>query len=200
MKKWSLSLLYLLFSASLFAQGVQVGDAAPTFSLKSTKGDLQSLATYEKSKGLILIFTCNHCPYSVAYEDRIIALHHAFAKQGYPVLAINPNDPTREPEDSYDNMIKRAKDKKFPFSYLFDETQAIARAYGATRTPHVFILQRDGKNWTVKYIGAIDDNSEDAKLATQRYVENAVNALLQGQTITTTTTKAIGCTIKWKKS
>jgi alkyl hydroperoxide reductase subunit AhpC len=136
----------------------------------------------------------------VAYEDRIIALHNTFTKQGYPVLAINPNDPVREPEDSYDNMIKRAKDKKFPFAYLFDETQAIARAYGATRTPHVFVLQRDGKNWTVRYIGAIDDNSEDAKAATQRYVETAVNALLQNQTISTSTTKAIGCTINWKKS
>ncbi len=200
MKKWTLSLIALLFSVSVFAQGVQVGDAAPDFQLKSTKGDKQSLASYEKSKGLILIFTCNHCPYSVAYEDRIIALHNTFTKQGYPVLAINPNDPVREPEDSYDNMIKRAKDKKFPFAYLFDETQAIARAYGATRTPHVFVLQRDGKNWTVRYIGAIDDNSEDAKAATQRYVETAVNALLQNQTISTTTTKAIGCTIKWKKS
>jgi peroxiredoxin len=200
MKKWTLSLMALLFSVSVFAQGVQVGDKAPDFQLKSTKGDKQSLASYEKSKGLILIFTCNHCPYSVAYEDRIIALHNTFVKQGYPVLAINPNDPAREPEDSYDNMIKRAKDKKFPFSYLFDETQATARAYGATRTPHVFILQRDGKNWTVRYIGAIDDNSEDANAATQRYVEAAVNALLQNQTISTTTTKAIGCTIKWKKS
>jgi len=182
---------------TLVHEGYHVGDTARDFNLKNIDGKMVSLEGIKKAKGYIVIFTCNHCPYAVAYEDRIIALHKKYAKQGYPVIAINPNDKDRQPQDSYDNMKKRAKSKKFPFVYLYDETQEIAKAYGATRTPHVYLL--DDKR-TVRYIGAIDDNHEDASAVKEKYLENAVDALREGKEVATKETKALGCTIKWRKS
>lgn len=178
--------------------GYQVGDKAADFKLKNIDDKLFSLADQKDAKGYIVIFTCNHCPYAVKYEDRIIALNAKYAKLGYPVVAINPNDPVAYPDDNFANMKKRAKSKSFTFPYLVDETQGIAKAYGATKTPHVFVLKKEGTDLIVKYIGAIDDNTEDASAAKEKYVEQAVDALLAGKTIATTSTKAIGCGIKWK--
>lgn len=177
--------------------GYHVGDTARDFNLKNVNGKMVSLAGMKKAKGYIVVFTCNHCPYAVAYEDRIIQLHKKYSKLGYPVVAINPNDKDVQPQDSFDNMKKRAKEKKFPFAYLYDETQEIAKAYGATRTPHVYLLDKDR---VVRYIGAIDDNHEDASAVQERYLENAIDALRNGKDIATKETKAIGCTIKWRKS
>ncbi|MFN4082170.1 MAG: thioredoxin family protein [Bacteroidia bacterium] len=177
-------------------QGLHIGEKAPDFNLKNIDGKMVSLASIKNTKGYMVIFTCNHCPFSVAYEDRIIELHKKFAPKGVPVVAINPNDEERQPEDSYENMIKRAKQKKFPFVYLHDETQQVARTYGAARTPHVFLLN---SSLTTMYIGAIDDNHENAKEVNNKYLEVAVNQMLQNQPITQPETKAIGCTIKWKK-
>ena len=159
-----------------------------------------SLAGMQNNKGAIVVFTCNNCPFSIAYEDRIIALHQKYAAAGYPVVAINPNDAERVPEDSYRNMKKRAKEKKFPFVYLHDETQEIAKAYGATRTPHVFILQKDSDGiYFVKYIGAIDNNTDDPVAADKKYIETAIDELSIGSKVTIPMTKAIGCSIKWKQ-
>ncbi|MCU0329515.1 MAG: thioredoxin family protein [Candidatus Kapabacteria bacterium] len=196
--------LAILLATSLVAgelpDGVKVGDLAPTFSLKNVDGRMVSLpGSLGSQQGAILVFTCNHCPYSVKYEDRIIALHNEFAPKGYPVIAINPNDTTAVPEDSFDNMVKRAAEKGFPFPYVMDDTQAIAKAYGARRTPHVFVVSKQKKGFVIEYIGAIDDQPNDATKVEQSFVADAVQALLQQQTIATTTTKAIGCTIKWKK-
>lgn len=179
--------------------GVNVGDSAPAFSLMNVDGKKVALSDFSSSKGAIIVFTCNHCPYSLKYEDRIIALHQQFAPMGYPVIAINPNDAVTVPEDSYAQMIVRAKDKKFPFPYLVDETQEIARAYGAKRTPHVFVVSNTKDGAKVRYIGAIDDNAADASAAESFFVRDAVNALLAGNLPATPLTKAIGCTIKWKK-
>lgn len=176
---------------------LSVGDKAPLFALKNIDGKTISLA--ESEKGAIVVFTCNHCPFAKKYEDRINALNKKYEKQGYPVIAINPNDVTVAPEDSYEKMQERAKQKGFTFPYLHDETQLTAREYGATKTPHVFVLQKSGTDFWVKYIGAIDDNTDNASAAKEKYVENAVNALLAGKEVAVTTTKAIGCTIKWKK-
>jgi len=178
---------------------VKVGDKAPTFSLKNVDGRTISLADYQKEKGVVLIFTCNHCPYAQAYEERIIALHKELAPKGFPVVAINPNDPQIVPEDSYENMQKRAKEKKYPFVYLFDETQAVAKAYGAQKTPHVFLLKNTSEGFVVAYIGAIDDSPNDPKKVQKRYVAEAVEALLAGKPVPIAETKAIGCSIKWRK-
>jgi peroxiredoxin len=192
----------LLLAASVCAfaaDGYTIGSVARDFSLKNVDGKMVSLKDYPKAKGFIVIFTCNHCPYAKAYEERIIALDKKYASQGYPVIAINPNDPTAYPEDSFANMVKRAKDKGYTFPYLVDETQEVTKAYGATKTPHVYLLKKVGEQLQVAYIGAIDDNSDDAKAAKERYVEQALAALAAGTTPAVQTTKAVGCSIKWKK-
>lgn len=176
--------------------GYKVGDKATDFKLKSVDNKIYSMADYKDAKGFIVVFTCNHCPFAVKYEDRIIDLAKKYKSKGYVLLAINPNDPAAQPEDSFELMQKRAKEKKFTFPYLFDEGQKIYPQYGATKTPHVFLLD---KNLVVKYIGAIDDNVEDASEVKEKYLENAIAALEKGEEPTPNTTKAIGCTIKVKK-
>ncbi len=187
-----------LFAMSFVAPapGLKVGDKAIDFKLKNVDGKNYALADLKKAKGYVVIFTCNHCPYAIAYEERIIALHKKYEALGYPVVAINPNDKKVQPADSYEKMQERAKEKQYGFLYLYDETQEIAKTYGATRTPHVFILDKD---LTVKYIGAIDDNSESAEAVQVKYVENAIDALREGKEPSVTETKAIGCSIKWRK-
>ncbi|GAK94803.1 alkyl hydroperoxide reductase and/or thiol-specific antioxidant family (AhpC/TSA) protein [Nonlabens ulvanivorans] len=177
-------------------KGYEIGDKATDFSLMNIDGKMISLKDYDNAKGFIVIFTCNHCPYSVAYEDRIIALDKEFKEQGYPVIAINPNNPEAYPEDSYDNMKIRAKEKGFTFPYLFDAGQKIYPQYGATKTPHVFLLQKEGTSNIVKYIGAIDDNHKDANAIKNDYLRDAVTNLIKGQEIKMTKTVAIGCSIK----
>lgn len=193
-------LFAVLAYISINAQGYSVGDEAADFKLKSTKGDLISLYDYdEASKGAIVIFTCNHCPYAKAYEDRIIALDKKFKTMGYPVIAINPNDPEIVPEDSFENMVKRANEKNFSFPYLFDEKQETYKIYGATRTPHVYLLTKEGGQFKVAYIGAIDDNYKNPSAVGKEYLSDAVMALLDGKQPNPDFTKAIGCTIKSKK-
>lgn len=184
---------------SVLHKGYHIGDAATDFKLKNIDGKFVSLADYKDAKGFLVIFTCNHCPYAVAYEDRIIALDKKYSKLGYPVIAINPNDPTVQPEDSFENMKKRAAEKGFTFPYLLDEGQKIYPEYGATKTPHVFLLNKENGKNIVKYIGTIDDNYDDATDVSERYVEKAVNALLVNKPIEKPNTVAIGCTIKVKK-
>ncbi len=180
-------------------KGYRVGDTARDFKLKNIDGEMVSMKDYRDAKGFIVIFTCNHCPYAKLYEDRIIALHNEFAPQGFPVIAINPNDPDKQPEDNFENMKRRAAEKGFPFPYLVDETQEIALTYGAKVTPHVFLLKRIGQeNLKVAYIGAIDNNHKDAQKADKKYVEEAVKALLSDKAPVETSTKGIGCTIKWR--
>lgn len=175
--------------------GYQIGDVATDFSLKGVDGKMVSMANYKDAKGFIVVFTCNHCPFAVMYEDRINQLAAMYAKKGYYLLAINPNDPEVQPKDSYELMIERAKEKSFVFPYLFDEGQKIYPQYGATKTPHVFLLD---KNRVVKYIGAIDDNAQDASAVKEKYLENAIAALEKGEKPNPETTKAIGCSIKSK--
>jgi len=200
MKKSILIILVILISGSaLFAQGYKTGDKAADFKLKNVDGKEISLYNYKPAeKGAIVIFTCNHCPYAIAYEDRIIALDKEFRVKGYPVIAINPNDPVLSPEDSYEKMIVRAKEKGFTFPYLFDSTQEIYKTYGAKRTPHVYLLQKNGNDFIVKYIGAIDDNYKDATAVIQKYLANAIYSLLEDKNPDLDFTKAIGCTIKDK--
>lgn len=187
-----------VFSVTVFGQGYSPGDEARDFRLKNVDDSMVSLADFPDAKGFIVIFTTNHCPYAVAYEDRIIELDKKFKKQGYPVIAVNPNDPKAYPADSFDNMKIRAEEKGFSFPYLFDETQEVAKSYGATRTPHVYLVAKDSGKLVVKYIGAIDDNYQDASSVKERYVANAIASLEAGEPVAEKETKAIGCTIKWK--
>lgn len=186
-------------SETVVNTGYKIGDAAADFKLKNVNNKFVSLSDYKDAKGFLVIFTCNHCPYAIAYEDRIIALDKKYSKLGYPVIAINPNDPSVQPEDSFENMKKRAKEKGFTFPYLMDEGQKVYPQYGATKTPHVFLLNKENGKNIVKYIGTIDNNYEDASNADEHYVEAAVDALLAKKPIEQTTTVAIGCTIKVKK-
>ncbi len=174
-------------------KGYAIGDIAEDFALKNVDGKMVSLSDYQDSKGLIVIFTCNHCPFAQLYEQRIIDLHKKYASQGYPVVAINPNSPLAIPEDSFEKMQERARTKHYPFAYLIDEAQTVFPKFGATRTPHVFVLDNTRK---VRYIGAIDNNPEAPCATTLRYVENAVNALLKGEEPNPHSTKSVGCTVK----
>ncbi len=196
MKKQVMNLLLIMISPLLLAGGIHVGDKAEDFRLKNIDGEMVSLSDYEDAKGFVVVFTCNHCPYAKAYQDRLIEIDKKYKSLGYPVIAINSNDEKIVPEDSYPEMIKRAKDKKFTFPYLRDEDQKVAVSYGAERTPHVFLLKREGKNLIVKYIGAVDNNYKDSSAVTRKYLENAIDALLEGKNPDPSFTKAIGCTIK----
>ncbi|MBN1132919.1 MAG: thioredoxin family protein [Bacteroidales bacterium] len=174
------------------------GDRAVEFNLKNIDGKMVSLSDYSDQKGVIVVFTCNPCPFAKAYENRIIQLHNNFLEKGYPVVAINPNDEEISPEDTFEKMKERAGEKNFPFPYLKDETQAVYKAYGATRTPHIYLLQNDRGTFRVVYIGAIDDNAMDSAAVIQRYVEDAIASLEAGAKPDPEFTKAIGCTIKTK--
>jgi len=189
-----------LMAANVFAQkdGYKVGDKARDFNLKSVDGKMVSMASQEDANGFLVIFSCNTCPYVVAYEDRMIALHEKFAPMGYPVIAINPNDKNISPGDSFENMQKRAKDKNFPFAYVYDESQEVTRAYGATKTPEVYLLEREGDDLVVKYIGAIDNNFRQPEKANEKYVEKAMEDVLNKRLVAQNSTKAIGCTIKFR--
>lgn len=179
--------------------GYEVNDAAADFKLKNIDGKMVSMADFKDAKGFIVIFTCNHCPYAKAYESRIIALDKKYKNLGYPVIAINPNDPVVNEEDSYEKMQVRAKEKGFTFPYLFDEGQKVYPQFGATKTPHVYILQKSGTENIVKYIGAIDDNHEDEDAVKNKYVESAIDNLMAGKDPSPEKTKAVGCGIKAKK-
>ena len=190
---------FIALTSFLPESGYKPGDKAIDFKLKNIDGKMVSLDDFPDAKGFIVVFTCNHCPFSKKYEHRIIALDNKYKAKGYPVIAINPNDGQNYPEDNYANMQQRAKEKGFTFPYLQDESQQIAATYGAAHTPHVFVLQKQNKEYVVKYIGAIDDNSDDETAVKEKYVENAVDNLLAGRNPKPDFTKAIGCTIKWKK-
>ncbi|WP_133537145.1 thioredoxin family protein [Tenacibaculum caenipelagi] len=198
-------ILMLLVVASISAftvnssKGYKVGDEASDFKLKNIDDTMVSLADYKDAKGFIVVFTCNMCPYSKANENRLIALDKKYKKKGFPVIAINSNDSEVSKGDSFEAMKVRAKEKGFTFPYLFDEGQEVYPKYGATKTPHVFILNKKNDKLIVEYIGAIDDSSRDENNVKERFVENAVDALLKGEKPTKTDTRAIGCSIKDKR-
>lgn len=202
MKNLKLYFVLVICFVAFFAgnkPNYEIGDSVADFKLKNVDGKMVSLSDYHSSKGVIVIFDCNTCPYSKAYNERIIALNKKYAPLGFPVITINPNNAEVSPGDSYERMISLAKEKHYTFPYLFDPTQQTTKAFGASNTPHVFVLQKDEDAFKVVYTGAIDNNVRDAGVADKKYVEEAVDALLAGKTISTSKTKAIGCGIKWKK-
>jgi peroxiredoxin len=196
----ALWMMVTLMSARYASDGYKVGDVIQDFKLKNVDGKTISLADNKEAKGYIIAFTCNTCPVAKSYESRIMALNEQFATKGYPVVAIQSNDAQRSPGDSYNAMQQRAKSKNYSFPYLYDDTQTVARAFGATNTPHMFVVKRESNQYKVAYIGAIDNNQYDAAAADRKYVENAVNELLDGKPVTTSSARAVGCGIKWKEA
>lgn len=200
MKKIIITLSIILgFSALASAQGYSIGDKAADFTLKNVDDKMVSLNDFKGEKGVVVIFTCNHCPFSIAYEDRIIALDKKYKKSGFPVLAINSNDPIAYPSDSFEAMKVRTEEKAFTFPYLFDEEQEVYPVFGAKKTPHIYLLQNRSGVFKVAYIGAIDNSARDESKVSETYLADAIDALLAGETPAVQKTKAVGCGIKAKK-
>lgn len=168
------------------------------FSLINIDNRKIGMDDYPDAQGFIIVFTCNHCPYAIAYEDRLKNLHDTYAPLGFPLIAINANDPQKYPQDSFENMKVRAEQKGFLFPYLFDETQEIATQYNALVTPHAFLLKRNDTELELVYQGAIDDNYRKASAVTEHFLENQLKALLANAPVTYQETRPIGCSIKWK--
>lgn len=175
---------------------LELGQQGPGFDLPGVDGRTASLDDLlQNNRAIAVIFTCNHCPYAQAWEDRMIAIQQDYRDQGVAVVAINPNDAVKYPDDDFDRMKQRAQAEGFNFLYLRDESQAVARAYGATRTPHVFLLDDGG---ILRYRGAIDDNYESPQAVEHHYLRDALDAVLAGVAVDVAATQEVGCTIKWK--
>jgi peroxiredoxin len=184
------------------ATGLKIGDTAPDFNLEGIDGEMHSLASVKDAngnapKGYIVTFTCNTCPYAQGYEERLAALHDKMSPLGYPIVAIQPNDTEIKPDDDLDAMRARAEEKNFNFVYVIDAEQEIYPQYGASKTPEIYLLDADR---VLHYHGAVDDSPQDPGAVTVNYVENAIQALEAGQTPDPQEVKAIGCTIKAKRS
>ena len=176
--------------------GLAIGDIAAEINLLNVDGNMVSYDDYPDAEGFIVIFTCNTCPYAVASEDRIIALDAEFKDKGYPVIAINPNNPAVQPDDTFELMQAKSEEKEFTFPYLYDKTNTVYAKYGATKTPHVYLLENTADGKVVRYIGAIDDNVRSASAVKERFLANAVYELLDGKEVSVKETRAIGCSVK----
>ena len=174
---------------------LKIGSAAPDFKLPATDGGVRTLASFAGSRVLVLNFTCNHCPYAQAYEDRFIALAAEFGPKGVAFAAVSPNDAKTYPADSFESMKQRAEERNYPFPYLYDEAQSAARAYGAVCTPHVFVFDASRK---LAYEGRIDDNWKNPDAVKARDLRAAIEAVLAGNPVPTPQTNPMGCSIKWK--
>jgi peroxiredoxin len=175
---------------------LDLGDSAPGFKLPGIDERDHALADYAGAKALAVVFTCNHCPYAQAYEERFNALQRELGPRGFQLLAINSNDGVAYPEDDYEAMVLRAQEKDFQFPYLWDQDQSVARAYGAVRTPHVFLFDGARK---LAYVGRIDDSWNAPDKVTRSELAEAVADILAGRPVATPETFAVGCTIKWKE-
>lgn len=175
---------------------LKIGSKAPNFNLPGVDNKFYSLDSFYNKKILIVIFSCNHCPYVQAYENRIISIQSEFAEKGVQIVAINSNEDKNYPEDSFEEMIKRSNDKHFNFPYLRDETQEVAKAYGATHTPEIFLFDNERK---LRYHGKIDDNWKEPEKVKYQYLRNAIEEVLKGKEVSIPETFSIGCTIKWKQ-
>ena len=179
----------------MHSNGMPLGTAAPAFSLPGVDGETRTLDSFSDAELLVVVFTCNHCPYAIACEDRLIAIQEDYRDKGVQLVAINPNDAVNYPDDSFDNMKVRAAEKGFNFPYLRDETQEVARAYDAACTPDVFVFDRDRK---LLYNGRIDDNWKEPSQVTRNELRELLDAALRGETVDFAHTPSMGCSIKWK--
>jgi len=178
--------------------GYKPGDEVKDFSLKSTDNKTISLNGYKNARGFIIVFTCNHCPFAKLYQERMNAMNKEYSAKEIYLLAISSNDAIAVPEDNFEEMAKRAREEHYNFPYLFDETQEVARAFGAVKTPHAFVVFKENGKWIVKYSGSVDDNGAEPEKVKNAFVKNAVDALLRNEPVPVSTTKSVGCAIKWK--
>jgi peroxiredoxin len=174
---------------------LRIGDSAIPFDLPGVDGKRHSFADYREKSAVVLIFSCNHCPYVRAWEDRMVQIQADYSSKGVQLVAINSNDASKYPDDSFAKMKERSREKHFNFPYLYDETQKLARAYGAERTPEIFLFDKSG---TLRYHGMIDDNYDDPSAVRTRYLRDAMDAVLDGTPPPVAETRPVGCTIKWK--
>ncbi len=172
---------------------LSLGSPAPDFELDGVDGKKHSIGSFAKSSVFVVIFSCNHCPYVQAYEDRMVSIQRDYAAKGVQLVAINANDEKAYPEDGYPQMVKRAKDKGFNFPYIRDPDQKVAEAYGAVCTPHVFAFDKERK---LRYRGRIDDSRDSLKVKTHD-LRNAIEDLLAGRDVSEPETRPFGCSIKW---
>lgn len=199
--QWITAILTTFLISAFFAEEVgalNIGEAVPSpkVKMKSVDGTTVSIADVKKEKGTLVIFSCNHCPFVKAWETRIASIGNDALKKGIGVIQINSNDPVKQPLDGYDQMQQRAKERGFQFPYVVDDTSGVAHAFGATRTPEVFLFDNDNK---LVYHGAVDDDKNEATVS-QHFLKDALEALLAGQEIEHKETKSIGCSIKWYKN
>jgi len=180
----------------LATNNLKIGSSAPEFNLSGVDGKKYSLNSFVDKRALLVIFSCNHCPYVQAYENRIKQIQKDYISEGVTVVAINSNEDVNYPDDSFENMKKRATEQKFNFLYLRDDDQSVARAYDATHTPEIFLFDKDRK---LAFHGKIDDNWQEPSKVQNNYLRNALDELLIGKEISVPETFTIGCTIKWKK-
>lgn len=192
-----LAVAALMISADKPA-GYKPGHVVAGFSLKNVDGRMVGPESYKNAKGYIVVFTCNHCPFAKLYQERMNQLNSKYGPKGFPLMAISANDADAVPEDDFEAMKQRAKEKHYNFPYLYDEQQALARAFGAVKTPHAFVISKENGKWILKYSGAIDDNGSEPDKVTKRFVAEAVDALLTGRAPGIMSTKSVGCAIKWK--
>jgi peroxiredoxin len=190
--------LVAALAASLAVAGgpLAIGAAIPEagVAMMNVDGKELSIKDVEKPAGTLVVFTCNHCPFAKAWEERIVALGNAYGAKGIGVIAINANDPKIAPDDSLDKMQARAKERGMQFPYVVDATSNVARAFGATRTPEAFVFDKNGK---LVYHGAIDDSQDPEKVEVS-YLKNALDAVLAGSDVAVKETKSIGCSIKFR--
>jgi peroxiredoxin len=171
-----------------------IGQNAPDFNLPAVDGKNYSLANFKNAKFLIVVFSCNHCPYVTGSEERMIKLYNDYKSRGVELVAINSNETTHHPDDSFEHMITHAREKKYLFPYLRDETQGIAKAYGALRTPHYYVFDSQRK---LRYTGRMDDNPRNPGKETTHELRDALEALLAGGKPPVELTNPIGCNVKW---
>lgn len=193
-----LAIATILLAVSAYADGIKLGDKAPMtdVKMKNVDGKQVSIADVTGKNGTLVIFSCNHCPFVKAWEQRITELGNTYRGKGVGVIQINSNDPAVQAPDGYEEMQARSKERGFQFPYVVDEKSAVALAFGASRTPEFFLFDKDGK---LVYHGALDDNKDAAK-ASQHYLKDALEAVLAGKPVAIAETKAIGCTIKFHKT
>jgi peroxiredoxin len=187
--------------APTYSEAPKMGSPAPDFNLPGVDGKNYGLKSFADCKALVVVFYCNHCPYVIAVDDRVNRLAREYLSRGVALVAINANDAIRYPDDSFEKMKARAHEKNYVFPYLHDETQSVARAYGAVCTPDFFAyVHRGAGRFELKYAGRLDDNWKDESQVKRRELAEALDQILVGHDPVTPQNPSMGCSIKWKSS